>query len=92
MKKNDQIKSLISELVDETYEDEPNLAISEILKTLDIQTRGMSLNITKEGLKALSNLQSRNPNELVTVKFLENHEQQQAESIRQQIVKSFQNK
>lgn len=92
MKKIDQIKSLISELVDETYEDEPNLAISEILKTLDIQTRGMSLNITKEGLKALSNLQSRNPNELVTVKFLENHEQQQAESIRQQIVKSFQNK
>lgn len=61
MKKIDQIKSLISELVDETYEDEPNLAISEILKTLDIQTRGMSLNITKEGLKALSNLQSRNP-------------------------------
>lgn len=92
MKKIDQIKSLISELVDETYEDEPNLAISEILKTLDIQTRGMSLNITKEGLKALSNLQSRNPNELVTVKFLENYEQQQAESIRQQIVKSFQNK
>lgn len=92
MKKIDQIKSLISELVDEAYEDEPNLAISEILKTLDIQTRGMSLNITKEGLKALSNLQSRNPNELVTVKFLENHEQQQAESIRQQIVKSFQNK
>lgn len=92
MKKIDQIKSLISELVDEAYEDEPNLAISEILKTLDIQTRGMSLNITKEGLKALSNLQSRNPNELVTVKLLENHEQQQAESIRQQIVKSFQNK
>lgn len=61
MKKIDQIKSLISELVDETYEDEPNLAISEILKTLDIQTRGMSLNITKEGLKVLSNLQSRNP-------------------------------
>ncbi|MDF8372549.1 hypothetical protein [Weissella paramesenteroides] len=61
MKKIEQIKSLISELVDETYENEPNLAISEILKTLDIQTRGMSLNITEEGLKALSNLQSRKP-------------------------------
>ena len=61
MEKIEQIKSLISELVDETYENEPNLAISEILKTLDIQTRGMSLNITEEGLKALSNLQSRKP-------------------------------
>lgn len=61
MKKIEQIKSLISELVDETYENEPNLAISEILKTLDIQTRGMSLNITEERLKALSNLQSRKP-------------------------------
>lgn len=56
-----QIKSLISELVDETSENELNLAISEILKTLEIQTRGMSLNIIKEGLKALSNLQSRSP-------------------------------
>lgn len=92
MEKIEQIKSLISELVDETSENELNLAISEILKTLEIQTRGMSLNITKEGLKALSNLQSRNPIELAILQFLENHEQQQAESIRQQIVKSFQNK